>query len=95
MLAFTRGAGLCVVNLGHEPFALPSDWTGELVVASEAPDEPDARVVPPDRAAWYVLDRDPAFVPGPADGVREDSLIPQLQSATARETTGRRAIITP
>jgi alpha-glucosidase len=83
VLAFARGTGLCIVNFGSAPFTLPAEWTGELVAVSEASD--DQRVVAPDRAAWYVLDREPAV----------EQLTPQLHSTPARETTGRRAIITP
>jgi alpha-glucosidase len=79
-LAFRRGRGVCLVNFGAADLELPSGWAGEIVAAS-APT--DARRVGADCAVWLVLDRDPATVVDPADGVREDSPSPQRESLAA------------
>lgn len=53
VLAFRRGAGLCVVNLGERPFPIPENWgAGDAVVATA--DTPGGDVIPADAAAWFV-----------------------------------------
>ena len=57
-LAFRRGDGLvCMVNCGSRTAKLPVE-AGELVLASGPMDEGrgDARVLPPDTAAWFRTD---------------------------------------
>jgi len=58
VLAFVRGGGLCVVNLGADPFPIPAGWSaGRRVVATA--DAPDPHVVPGDSAAWYAIPETP------------------------------------
>ena len=48
VLAFDRGAAVCVAVCGDTPFELPADW-GEIVLASA---RPTGRVLPGQSAAW-------------------------------------------
>jgi len=47
-LAFRRGSRVCLVNCGHEPFELPSQW-GQIILASAAV---DGRTAPGGSAVW-------------------------------------------
>ena len=61
LLAFTRGRGACVVNLGLEPAAIPVEWgLGPMIVSTEA-SAAGSDAVPVDSAAWF------AFSPARAD----------------------------
>jgi len=54
VLAFARGQGVCVVNLGLEPVRVPDGWgLGPLVASTQASAEDD--VVPADSASWFAL----------------------------------------
>lgn len=55
LLAFTRGAGACVVNLGAEPAMIPSEWGLCPVIVSTATPAGGSDVVPVDSAAWFAL----------------------------------------
>ncbi|MCL2804044.1 MAG: glycoside hydrolase family 13 protein [Micrococcales bacterium] len=54
LLAFTRGAGVCVVNFGDEPVRLPHQWPlGEVAVATDSANT--ATVVAANSATWFGL----------------------------------------
>nr|WP_242497748.1 glycoside hydrolase family 13 protein [Microbacterium protaetiae] len=50
VLAFSRADAVCVVNLGPEPFIIPSRWGPVDETVSTAPHSPGC--VPPDSATW-------------------------------------------
>ncbi|HTN59343.1 MAG TPA: alpha-amylase family glycosyl hydrolase [Protaetiibacter sp.] len=55
VLAFRRGDGICVVNFGREPIAVPAAWQADAVVVSSALTTIDGRLgLPSDSAAWLV-----------------------------------------
>jgi alpha-glucosidase len=52
IIAFRRGASLCVVNLGDRPLSLPVTWNaGDLIVATAS--DTSAASLPVDSAAWF------------------------------------------
>lgn len=55
ILAFTRGAGACIVNLGDEPASIPPGWGLGPIVVSTAASAGGSGVVPVDSAAWFAL----------------------------------------
>ncbi|BDZ39487.1 glycoside hydrolase family 13 protein [Microbacterium suwonense] len=82
LLAFTRGAGACVINLGDEPASIPSEWGLGPSIISTATSVVDGNVVPVDSAAWF------AFTPARADAAAHtgprvgfDSPAPHLHTA--------------
>ncbi|HEY0258548.1 MAG TPA: alpha-amylase family glycosyl hydrolase [Lacisediminihabitans sp.] len=76
VLAFSRGGGTCVVNLGDEAAALPRSWQLDLVQASSQ--GADAGSIDPDSAVWFA-------------GVPTDDVVPTRQRDAViadRETAG-------
>ncbi len=54
VLAFLRGAALCVVNLGAEPFPVPAGWRAtDRVLTTLTVGADDELVVAPDSASWF------------------------------------------
>jgi alpha-glucosidase len=74
LLAFQRGRTVCVVNLSGHAVTIPRAWSAKVRLGSD--DTVAADILPPDRAAWLVTDRDLAATET-ADGVLRDS--PTLQ----------------
>lgn len=82
VLAFTRGAGACVVNLGDEPATVPSEWELGAMVVATAASMGDGDALPVDCAAWFALS--PARADAAAHvttGVGFDSPAPHLHTA--------------
>jgi alpha-glucosidase len=73
MIAFSRGTGVCVVNFGATPAAIPACWDASQIIGS-APIAigDDGPVVPANSAAWLVSNASPA-TKRLADGVFKGS----------------------
>lgn len=88
VLAFRRGDGICLINLGSAPATVPAPWGARFVLGSQPAG--DGTVVPADSAVWLSVARMPAGTSTTSDGPS----LSGLTRNTPLETTASWATIT-